>query len=392
MNQITQSPEDVRHGSQLVAAAMLRNPAESPVQFPSKAWRDGWQQLQDQHQNEAIPFSAADPLLDGLLLQLRVGSPEIRHFRDVIWKRGQAGLFSASSGLLLEDTYPARFLRKRQCPFLASSKLELTCSVTELPSLERAIYWPSLACGSFHALLTEALPYAWPWFDPQELLDPAGRVVIGTADRADDPWLGLISSQVRRAHGFICLSEHLPSSLRLEDVLMPTPAYSVEAGFSDVYLEWLDAWLAQQRACDDQDFITGNDADGRRLYLVLDVPRQGDDALSGPLEQSFSEAGWICRNLNRDGLVACLRSLEIAEQVVTLDPVAAWLGRASTAHHFHQQWLILGRQPAGLDLFQMIRRRQLCGHWLQLPNELCITSDVQASIGQLMPAIERCFG
>ena len=370
---------------------MLRDPAETSVQFPSKAWREGWRKLQHQHQPGAIPFTAADPLLDGLLPQLRVGSPALRNFRDVIWTRGQAGLFCASSGLLLEDTYPARFLRKRQCPYLASSKLELTCSAAELPSLERAIYWPSLACGSLHALITQVLPYAWPWIVPTASLDLSKRVVIGTADRADDPWLGLISSQVRREHGFFCLSEHLPISLHLEDVLVPTPAYSVEAGFSDVYLRLLDTWLAQHRAADDLDITPGEDGDRRRLFLVLDVPRQEDDVLSGSLEQSFSELGWICRNLNRDGLGECLRALALAEQVVTLDPVAAWLGRAATAHHFHQQFLILGRQPAGLDLFQMIRRRQLCGHWLQLPDESCNASDKEAFFDQLMTDIGRFF-
>lgn len=389
MDQITQSPEDVRHGSQLVAAAMLRDPAESPAQFLSKAWRDGWRQLQDQHQPGAIPFTAADPLLDGLLPQLRVGSPELHHFRDVIWKRGQAGLFSASSGLLLEDTYPARYLRKRQCPTLSSSKLELTCSVAELPSLERAIYWPSLACGSLHALLTEALPYAWPWFVSQELLDPAGRVVIGTADRADDPWLGLISSQVRRAHGFFCLSEHLPSSLRLEDVLVPTPAYSLEAGLSDVYLECLDAWLEQN--CAEVNQIEPPGDAGQRLFLVLDVPRGDDGVLANSLEKTLSESGWICRNLNRDGLAKCLHALRAANQVVTLDPLVAWLSNSGKSLQ-SQQLLILGRQSAGLDLFQMIRRRQLCGHWFQLPAALRNASKDESCVTQTMEVIEACFG
>ena len=389
MNQPTQLLDDLSLGSQLVAASMLRDPAQPPEPFLSKAWRDGWQQLQDQHHLEAIPFTAADALLDALLPQLKCSSLELRNFRAVVWKQGQAGLFSASSGLLLEDTYPSRFLRKRQCPTLSSSKLELTCSAAELPSLQRVTYWPNLTCGSLHALITQSLPYAWPWLAPKTSLDLGGRVVIGTGDRADDRWLNQISTLVRRRNGFFCLSEHLPASLCLEDVLVPAPAYSVEAGFSDVYLDLLDAWLEQNCAEANQSELPG--VAGQRLFLILDVPRGDDGVLASSLEKTLSESGWICRNLNRDGLAECLHALTEANQVVTLDPLVAWLSNARKSLQ-SQQLLILGRQSAGLDLFQMIRRRQLWGHWFQLPAALRNASKDESCVIQVMKVIQSCFG
>ena len=389
MNQANQLPDDLRLGSQLVAASMLRDPVQSPEPFVSKVWRDGWQQIQDQQHPGAIPFTAADALLDALLPQLKCSSPELLDFRDVVWRRGQAGLFSATSGLLLENTYPARFLRKRQCPTLSSSKLELTCSVAELSSLERAIYWPSLTCDSLHALITQCLPYAWPWLDPNTSLDLSGRVVIGTADRADDRWLKQIMTLVRRRNGFLCLSEHLPASLRLEDVWVPTPAYSVEAGFSDVYLDLLDAWYDQN--CAEASQIESPGDSGQRLFLVLDVPRGDDGVLAGSLETNLSEAGWICRNLNRDGLAECLHALKAATQVVTLDPLVAWLSNTGKSYQ-SQQLLILGRQSAGLDLFQMIHRRHLCGYWFQLPHTSSNLSQGESCVAKTLKVIEACFG
>jgi hypothetical protein len=380
------APAALRQASQLVASACLRDPSRPPAPFLSRVWREGWQQLQDQHASGGIPFTAADPLLDGLLPQLEVAPSQLVHYSDVIWRRGQAGLFSTASGLLLEDSYPFRYRRKRQCPTLVSSKLELTCSALELPSLERVIYCPSLACRSLHAWITQALPYAWPWFDPRPALDLTSRVVIGTADQADDPWLSQITARVRSAHGLFCLSEHLPASLRLDDVLVPTPAYSLEAGFCDGYLALLDAWCQQCLATSASSAVA--QGSNQRLMLTLDgLPHQLSGLVSS-LEHGLAEAGWIIRDLRRDGLKACFRALAGAEQVVTFDPLLAWLCQSDPPQ---QQLLILGCQPPGLDVFQMIRRRKLQGHWLALRPDQLDAAVEGAGVHDLLTSIESAF-
>jgi len=45
-----------------------------------------------------------------------------------------------------------------------------------------------------------------------------------------------------------------------------------------------------------------------------------------------------------------------------------------------------------LDLFQMIRRRQLWGHWFQLPAALRNASKDESCVIQVMKVIQACFG
>lgn len=385
MKESSLAPDVLRKASQLVASAFLRDSSQRSAPFVSKAWRDGWQHLQDEHFCEAIPFSTASPLLDGLLPQLQVSPPQLRRHRDVIWRRGQAGLFSTASGLLLEDTYPFLYQRKRQCPTLVNSKLELTCSASEMPSLERVIYCPSLACGSLHAWITQSLPYVWPWFDHPQSLDLGIRVVIGTADKADDAWLSQVTTRVRSAHGFFCLSEHLPASLHLDDVLVPTPTYSFEAGFSDRYLDCLDTWCDQYLGTPDSN--TGAQCRDKRVLIKLDPKPRQDSDLASNIERILVEAGWTSRDLSRDGLIACLNALARAEQVVTFDPLLAWLCRTDS----NQQLLILASQPPGLDVFQMIRCRKLQGHWLSLMPYQLNTDATEAVVQEIMTIIKTSF-
>ena len=123
--------------------------------------------------------------------------------------------------------------------------------------------------------------------------------------------------------------------------------------------------------------------------LTLDgLPHQLSGLVSS-LEHGLAEAGWIIRDLRRDGLKACFNALAGAEQVVTFDPLLAWLCQSDPPQ---QQLLILGCQPPGLDVFQMIRRRKLQGHWLALrPDQLDVPVE-GAGVHDLLTSIESAFG
>ena len=378
------TPVQIQEAS-ISAVAMHLLPGQPDAKtFPTKAWRDGWNALVNEHSFNPIPFSEANALLKDIVPQLSQPQPSILRFNNVIWQKTQSGLFSSESGLVLEDTYQSRYLRKRQSPNLRQSKLELACSAYELPWLQKAIYIPSMACGSLHHLITQSMPYLWPWLDISTHKDVTERIVIGSSYQTSDLWLGQIAGLIQQGRAHLCLNQHLPSSLCLNDVLVPTPVYIEEAGFSERYLEILDAWMARILGGD----INDNDAPCDKLFLVLDSGIGKTSPIINTLADYFSKGGWRSLDLERHGLQACLSGLACAKQIISPDPIVAWLCNAPWFLHPQQNLTLIGRQSPGLDLFQMIQRRNLQGNWLQLPSTSQQASMKHDIIGRLVELAE----
>ena len=359
-------PEQILQSSiSAVSAHLLPGRVEARA-FPTKAWRDGWRALLDKDSCVPIPFSEANTLLKEIVPQLSRPAPRLLKFNHVLWQKSQSGLFSPESGLVLEDTYQSRYLRKRQSPNLRHSKLELACSAPELPWLQKAIYLPSMACGSFHQLITQSMPYLWPWLIKTSHKETTDRVVIGSSNRSTDQWLGEVAAIIQQGKGQLCLNQHLPSILCLDDVWVPTPIYVEEAGFSEQYLEMIDTWMA--RVLGQEANKHHKDSTKSKLFLTLDSGIRRDNRTLEALADHAKQRGWITLDLKHNGLQACISGLACAERIISPDPIVAWLCKARWFQQPHQHLTLFGQQSPGLDLFQIIQRRNLQGVWVPLPS------------------------
>ena len=353
--------EQLEKSSYINTTSYLREPSGNNSVFPSKIWRDGWQGLEQKHPEGLIPFTAMDELLDEVLDCMHPCSSDLNTHNGVIWRRGVGGLFNDNSGLLIEGTYPFRYLRKRQCPSVSSFKLELTCDPSELASLEKVLYLPRLTCRTLHELITETLPFAWPLFNDEFSDDINGRVVIATADRESDPWLGQLDESIRKKNAFLCLSKHLPSIVRLQEAKVPTPLYVHEGGISPEYLDVIDGWMEQNLALDEAKGSTNT-----KLFLSMDPPKPRYIPFQNRLISDLASRGWNCLSVKRDGLQFCLQNLASADVVASFDPIAAWLCNSKLFARESQKLILLGLHPPTFDVFQLARLRQLSGTWIAL--------------------------
>lgn len=376
--------EHLETESQFHAKSYLKESAEDNSIFPSKIWRDGWQDLVQKHPDGLIAFAAMDELLDEVLHCMHPCSLDLNTHLDAIWRRGVGGLFNDESGLLIEGTYPFRYLRKRQCPSVTSFKLELTCDPSELASLDKVLYLPRLSCRTLHELITETLPFAWPLFNDKYAEEMNGRVVIATADQRSDPWLGHLDEGIRKKNAFLCLSKHLPSVVRLHEAKVPTPLYVHEGGVSPEYLDVIDGWIEQHLGPDEIE-----KSNKSKLFLALDPPKPRYLAFQSSLISELSNRGWNCLSVKQDGLEFCLRNLASANVVVSFDPTIAWLCNSNKFTQKSQELILIGLHSPTFDVFQLARLRQLSGTWIALdPASLIQESKIDSSVRMVLNGIE----
>ena len=379
-----QRVEQLEKSLHINTTSYIREASKNKSIFPSKIWRDGWRGLEQKHPEGLIPFTAMDELLDEVLDCMHPCSSDLNTHTEVIWRRDVGGLFNDKSGLLIEGTYPFRYLRKRQCPSVSSFKLELTCDPSELPSLEKVLYLPRLTCRTLHELITETLPFAWPLFNDAFSENINGRVVIATADRHTDPWLSQLDESIRKRNAFLCLSKHLPSIVRLHEAKVPTPLYVHEGGISPEYLDVIDGWIQQNLALEEP-----KESSNIKLFLELDPPKPRYVAFQNSLISDLASRGWNCLSVKRDGLQLCLQNLASADVVISFDPTIAWLCNSKLFTQKSQELILLGLHPPTFDVFQLARLRQLSGTWIALdPPSLTQETQTDSIVRMVLNGIE----
>lgn len=354
--------------SRLSAASLLRPARPDEPDDPVLLWQQRFKELVEPpipHLLKAVSFSSLHQAMEGLLPSDLLPAPRIHRHGPAVWIRGNGALYDAQTGLALPGSYLSRFPRERQVPHCSAFRVELACSTSSLPCLDRAVVLPYAVCSNFGHFATETLAFLWPF-----LLEASAGLLVGMpvllpGCHGGDPTAQLIQALLRQAHAFPLLEDDLPKILRIDHAYIPDPSLRLHAACTETHLQasgalghWLENTLASSGDLYEQVdrlFIS-------RTALVGDVRRVERDSL---VDHLLAESGWKVFHPEQHPLPVQVATYRRSRVIAGFEGSAlhglALLGPQSGGSG--PVLLMLGDQPS-VDYFLQFRAQQLRGFFL----------------------------